>query len=448
MLPIPSPRVTRPFAAIALLAALATVARAQVHGALTLADAVALATRQAPAAQVAALKAREAEARVGQARGALLPQVTGTASQIDRTSNLTTSGLPLSPQLGFPTKIGPYQVMDARLAVRQPVVDFSSWKRVGAARAAVAGAQADADAATEQAAVTAALAYLRTTRAQAIVAAREQDVSLSGDLLSLAELQQRAGTSPAIDTTRARTQLVAAQGALLLARNAADKARVDLARALGVDPGAVPAIGDTLAETLGASDAPGDSAASATAYARSHRPELTAERTKLTRARAERSAIAAEILPRLDAVADWGVSGTHWNEVFPTREYGASLTMPVLDGGRREARVAEQRSVERESEVRLHDLDDAIAADVDAAFLDVASGRDQLHVAEERVALAEAEVAQARERFASGVAGNIEVIDAQASLIRAHDALIDARFTIAAGRVAIARAAGVARTLH
>jgi outer membrane protein TolC len=62
--------------------------------------------------------------------------------------------------------------------------------------------------------------------------------------------------------------------------------------------------------------------------------------------------------------------------------------------------------------------------------------------------LAGDEIAQARERFASGVAGNIEVIDAQASLFRARDALIDARAAVVNARVALARAAGTARTLH
>src|SRR5207249_1372000 len=53
-----------------------------------------------------------------------------------------------------------------------------------------------------------------------------------------------------------------------------------------------------------------------------------------------------------------------------------------------------------------------------------------------------------RERFKAGVAGNIDVITAQAGLIRARDTEIDARFAAAAARIALARAAGVARTLH
>jgi outer membrane protein TolC len=46
------------------------------------------------------------------------------------------------------------------------------------------------------------------------------------------------------------------------------------------------------------------------------------------------------------------------------------------------------------------------------------------------------------------VAGNIEVIDAQVSLVRARDTDIDARFAAAAARVALARAVGSTRQLH
>jgi outer membrane protein TolC len=40
------------------------------------------------------------------------------------------------------------------------------------------------------------------------------------------------------------------------------------------------------------------------------------------------------------------------------------------------------------------------------------------------------------------------VINAQASLLRARDTDIDARFSAATALVALARAAGLARTLH
>jgi outer membrane protein len=89
-----------------------------------------------------------------------------------------------------------------------------------------------------------------------------------------------------------------------------------------------------------------------------------------------------------------------------------------------------------------------IAAEVDAALLDLRSAEAQQVVAAEQLRLAADELAQARERFRAGVAGNIEIINAQSSLIRARDTDIDARFAAALARISLARAAGVARTLH
>src|SRR5207245_9297978 len=88
------------------------------------------------------------------------------------------------------------------------------------------------------------------------------------------------------------------------------------------------------------------------------------------------------------------------------------------------------------------------AGGVDAALLDLRSAEAQQVVGAERLRLAADELAQARERFKAGVAGNIEVIDAQSNLIRARDTDIDARFAAASARVALARAVGVASTLH
>src|SRR2546423_15323962 len=76
------------------------------------------------------------------------------------------------------------------------------------------------------------------------------------------------------------------------------------------------------------------------------------------------------------------------------------------------------------------------------------SGQAQQVVADERLRLAGQELSQSRERLKAGVAGNIEVIDAQSNLIRARDTDIDARFAAASAHVSLARAAGGAPPPH
>jgi outer membrane protein TolC len=165
-------------------------------------------------------------------------------------------------------------------------------------------------------------------------------------------------------------------------------------------------------------------------------------------ARSAQGAIAAERLPRLGVEADFGSNGPTPSNSIGTGQVALQVSLPILDGWRRERRADEQRAQVRESEVRVRDLHQQIVADVDGALLDFASAEAQQAIAAERLKLANDELAQARERFKAGVAGNIEVIDAQSSLLRARDTDIDARSAAATARVALARAAGVARTLH
>jgi outer membrane protein TolC len=279
------------------------------------------------------------------------------------------------------------------------------------------------------------------------VAARDADLQLAQELVELARQQVRAGTGVALDLTRARAQEAAARGELLVARNQADRAAIDLARALGLDPALRLVVADTLGTSLGLSAAP-ESTDTAVAMALVRRPELVAEHARLTKAQVDLRAITAERLPRLDVAADYGPSGDDVPGAFPTRDLLLEASLPLFDGLRREQRAVQQGAVARETRVREADLRLQVAAEVRAAALDLASGRDRESVALERVRLGEQELAEARERFATGVAGGIDVIEAQASLLRARDSLIDARTAVATARVGLARAVGVARTLR
>jgi len=417
---------------------------------LSFAEAVRRAAREAPVVALATLRTSEAEARVRQTRATLLPGLSVGAEWLNRSFNSKSLGItfPTIPgQPPFPELIGPFNNYDLRFSAAQTLFDWSSVKRVRAAGARADGSRAEAGATVEVAAQTAAVAYLRATRAQAVVAARGADSSIAAELVTLAEAQKAAGVSAAIDVTRARTQLVAAEGLLVVARNERDRARIDLARSLGLDPATSLALTDTLAATLGAADVPAERD-SAVALALTNRPDLRAERARGAAARQAGSAIKAERLPRLEVAGDYGVNGLTVPGAIATRDVALMVSVPILDGFGREARVSEQDAVARESAVRERDLRDQIAADVDAGYLDLRSAQAQQAIAAERLRLAEDELAQSRERFKAGVAGNIEVIDAQSNLIRARDSDIDARFAAASARVTLARAAGVARTLH
>ncbi len=401
----------------------------------------------APAAvTIAGFRSDAAGARVRQARAALLPNLSLAGSWVNRTFNPQTLGFKL-PGVNLPSLVPPFNAYDGRARVTQTLFDLSSVSRVSAARGQVNAANADRTAVIETAAQNVALAYTRAARAQAVVAARQADSALAAELVGLAVAQQRAGVSASIDVTRAKTQLADAAGRLVVAANQLDRARIDLARALSLDPSTPITLTDSLSAQLGAADVPADRNAAVT-QAIARRPDLMAEQARGAAARQAVSAISAERLPRLDLEADYGVSGLRVSDAVSTRQIAVEVTLPILDGFRREGRKAEQEAVAHESDVRARDLRQQVEADVDGALLDLRSAGAQQQIAAERLELAAQEVSEARQRFKAGVAGNIEVINAQSSLLRARDADIDARFAAVSARIALARSVGSARTLH
>ena len=429
-----------------LLAAAASPLSAQTPVRLSFADAVRQVAGEAPppAVAIAGFRADAASARVRQARSALLPNLSVSGQWANRDFNSKAQGISFP---GVPTRIGPFNSYDGRVRVTQTLFDLSSLGRLSAARGQVTAAAAERSAVVENAAQNVAGAYLRAARAQAVVNARQADSVLAVELVGLAVAQQQAGVSAAIDVTRAKTQLAEAVGRLLVATNQLERATIDLARALGLDPATPIALTDTLRADLGAADIPAGREA-AVAQGVAARPDLAAELARGAAARQAASAISAERLPRLDLEADYGLSGVRMPDAIGTRQLALQVTLPILDGFRRAGRLAEQQAVVRESEARGRDLGQQVAADVDAALLDLRSAVAQQTVAADRLELARQEVTQARQRFKAGVAGNIEVINAQQTLLRARDADIDARFAAAAAHIALARAVGAARTMH
>jgi outer membrane protein TolC len=160
------------------------------------------------------------------------------------------------------------------------------------------------------------------------------------------------------------------------------------------------------------------------------------------------SAIKAERLPTLGLVADDGVIGKNGAKLLNTYTWGLQVNIPFFDGFRREARVQQQQSVVKEAEIRQHDFEQQAQADVRGAVLDLAAAREQLDAASERLRLAEQEVAQARDRFNAGVAGNADVVNASLALTASRTLVNDAETAYQLARVSLARATGSVTTLR
>jgi outer membrane protein TolC len=280
-------------------------------------------------------------------------------------------------------------------------------------------------------------------RADAVYRARLQDSTLAAELLQIARGQLAAGTGVALDVTRARSQLTSARSQLIVARNDRDRAQIELARTLSL-----PLVRLELADSL--STLPLDVVTSehdALEAAYRGRRDLQSIVLQAEAAHQQVSAIDRERIPTVGLLADYGVSQRNGRSYLPTYAVGVALAVPIFDGFRREARVAEQTTVARDLDGRAHDLRVQVEAEVRVAVLNLASSVESVAAARERLALAQEEVTQARDRFQAGVASNADVITASLTLNAARTQLVDALTAYQASRVALARAEGVVSTL-
>ena len=407
---------------------------------LSLGDAARLAGRRSASVRAARYRTAQAAARVTQSRAALFPDISALALGDGRSFNTATFGLPLPGFNPNGSVISGVNTMDFRGHASIDLVNFGARGRITSARSSARASEASAASVAEEAATTAALAYLNTQRADAQLAARQADSALADSLVSIAEAQLNAGVGVALDVTRARAQLASVRAQLITARNARDRTRLDLIRALGLPLGTSIDLADSLTTLPVVDTIPSE--AEAIAVAMEQRPDLRAAEAQLVAANQGVSAIKAERLPTLSAFGDEGWIGISSNNLLNTYDWGVQISVPIFDGFHREGRIEEQRAAASEIDVQRRDLRQQAAIEVRGALLDLASARQEMSAARERLDLAEQELAQATDRFRTGVAGNADVITATLALNSSRNLMIDALTSYQTARVALAHAEG------
>jgi len=388
--------------------------------------------------RLAALAVEQSKTRVALARGALLPNLGGTVGGQNFTRNLRAFGISFPANIPMPSIVGPITNFDARLSANMTVFDFSAWKRLDAARTGVAAAQAEAEAARNAIADAVARAYVNAVRAGAALSAAQANLTLAESLRKLAQDQKDAGSGTGIEVLRAEVQIANERQRQTLLGNELRRARLQLARLLniGMDKEL------ELTDPLGLPEANLPALAEALKAANENRKDLSAQTLREQFTRRSYDAVKWERLPSVQAFGDYGTIGLDIESAVATRAYGATLRVPLFDGGRRDARRADAAISLRQDELRTQDLRRQVELEVRLAYDSITSSAAQVKVAEEGIQLAERELAQAQRRYQGGVTSNIEVVDAQTRTERARDNRVMALYQYNQARIDLASAMG------
>jgi outer membrane protein TolC len=154
------------------------------------------------------------------------------------------------------------------------------------------------------------------------------------------------------------------------------------------------------------------------------------------------SAARAERYPNLGVSADYGAVGSTLDSSHGTFTFQVAAKFSIFDGGRISGDVTQAGATLKRRQDELADLGGQIDYQVRAALLDIQSAADKVAVATSNLDLANQTLTQAQDRFASGIADTIEVVQAQGSVAVANDNLIAALYAHNLSKVELARALG------
>lgn len=382
-----------------------------------------------------------AQAQANTSFGALLPNVSGYVSGRNQTVNLGAFGLPPDRLAGLGLRrsvTDPFEVYDARATLVQNIFSLNLIQRWRAAKSGVDVANLEAEVTKRDVMATVGLLYIEALRADEAVKARQADIDLAEQLVKLAKDRKTAGVATGLDVTREEVQLENDRLRLLVAQNDQESARLNLIRTLGIDF----EVRVVLTDELKFVPEKAQPAEQVLTIARQQRLELRAQESRQKLAALSLSSVSSERIPSLSLAGDYGWIGLKPEDALATRSIGLIFSIPIFDGGQRESRISETRSRVRQESIRMKDVSDQVNLEVRNALLTLESSQQQVAVAQKGIDLAAKEVTFARDRFTAGLTTNIEVTNAQTSMARARDNLIEALFRFNASRINLARAKG------
>jgi outer membrane protein TolC len=367
----------------------------------------------------------------------LLPTLSVRPSISEQQTNLAAFGFSGFP--GIPTIVGPFTIYDARASATQSLLNFQNLRNLRAAREPSRAAEFSSRDIREEVVLAVTGLYLQAVAGLARIEAQRAQVATADTAHRQAVDRKSAGTVAGIDVLRAQVELQSEQQRLYYYEGEFDKQKLDLARAIGLPPGQSieleampPYVPLPSAVTL----------ESSLDLAFKQRADYRAAESRVRAAELAKGAAQAGRLPTADLNANYGVIGPSLTQMHGSFTVVGGVDIPLFQGGRVKAEVELADSALRQRKAELESLRGSIDADVRRSLTDVRSSERRVQVARETIELSKQELTQAQDRFAAGVANNLEVVQAQQSVAAANDNYISSLFAFNAAKAALIRAQG------
>lgn len=374
---------------------------------------------------------------------ALLPNLSARVSGSLEQINLRAQGFNISiPGVNISTIVGPFGVADARAYLSQEIFNWSDIQGVKSASQSEKASQYTYQSDRDLVVLTTANAYLLVISDLATVDSIRAQVKTAGTLYDQDVDQNKQGVVASIDVLRAQVELQTEQQRLIAAQNQLAIDKLTLARVIGLPNGQE----FDLTDSVPYAPLNGISLDQALKQAYATRPDYLSAKARVQAAELAGGGTAAENYPYLSADTNYGDIGSpNFGTSHGTFSVAVSLNVPIFQGSRVRADKLQADSALQQRKAELADLSGKIDDQVRTAFYNLKSSSDLVAVARSNIDLATQTLAQARDRFAAGVADNLEVVQAQESVASANQSYIASLYSFDLSKVSLAQAVGVAQ---
>ncbi len=311
--------------------------------------------------------------------------------------------------------------------------------------------------------------YLSLLRAQHQVQVAEAALNTARSQLALAQALHAGQVGQKIDVYRAATQVAASQQQVTAANNSLAVAQASfndlVGKPLDAPVQAVDVSGVTVgvdvsqASTVGAglpatpfTVAPAEVAAMDVGRslrdAAAQRPEILAAQVNVRVAQTGITLARAGLEPglTLNAAGDYFPTTSFQTPRQRTAFVGATLTLPLYDGGATRDRIAEARLRTQNAQTTLESQQSAVALDVRQTYLNLVTAANQIDAANTALQQAIAARQLAQIRFEGQVGLYLEVTDAQSALVQAENSQVNAVYDYLIARAQFENAIGSPQT--
>jgi outer membrane protein TolC len=371
----------------------------------------------------------------------LLPNVNAKTTESVQQINLAAFGFPLQP--GQPAVIGPFSVFDARATASQRILDLRAMQQLSTANEQVRAAKLSYADARELVTLVVANSYLEALAGQARVEAAQAQLDTATALFNQTFDLKKNGVAAGIDVLRTQVQMQARQQRLIFLKNEAEKQKLALVRTIGLPTGQQIVLADRMPEA----PMPPITLDAAIGHARERRSDLQRAKSLVRAAELKKRAEQAQYVPSIHFDGDYGTLGRTPGNSHGTFTAAATLNVPIFTGGRIRSDVQQADVDLQRRKAEEADTEARVEAEVRRAFMDVESATAQVAVAKSALDLANQQMTQARDRFAAGVAGSLDIVESEQAVTEADENLISALYASNIAKATLARATGRAEQL-